>query len=87
MGVLDFVSSLFAGSGNIGDVHTGYKVIAMKNSSLPYKSIVLAKRNNKEASTNYVIWSFDKRPGGGYHSGTYENDYEKAQKYFRERNE
>jgi hypothetical protein len=84
MVILDILSSLFAGSGNIGDVHTGYKVIAVKSNS-PYESIVFAKKNSKEASTNYVIWLFDKGPGGGYHSGFYENDYEEAQKLFRER--
>ena len=69
----------------IGDIHAGYKVIAVKKAELPIFSIVLCEKvaDSACAETKYVVWTFYHSTGtvgGGY----YEDNLAEAQKAFEQ---
>jgi len=69
----------------VGDMHVGFRVISVKDRALDHLSIVLAENVSATVSAKYVVWTLDRRPGGGYRSGTYVSDRAEAQKAFDSR--
>jgi hypothetical protein len=69
----------------VGDMHVGYRVVSVKDGALPHLSIVMAENVSVERLPKYVVWTLDRRPGGGYRSGDYTNDRAEAQKAFDSR--
>lgn len=72
---------------SIGDTNVGYRVVAVKRGSLDHLSIVMAERVSNTAPTQYVVWTFDHRPGFGFVCGVYRNDQAEAQRLFELREE
>ena len=69
----------------VGDMNVGFRVIAVKDGALDHLSIVLAENVSATVSAKYVVWTLDRRPGGGYKSGRYLSDRAEAQKIFESR--
>ncbi len=70
-----------------GTVNAGYKIIAVKEAPMKYpiplvpaESIVLAKRVNNSAPTNYVVWEYVGH--GEFRSGIYEDNRAEAENIF-----
>jgi hypothetical protein len=66
-------------------MHVGFRVISVKDGSLDHLSVVLAENVSASISAKYVVWTLDRRPGGGYKSGTYVSDRGEAQRAFDSR--
>lgn len=77
--------SAAAQGATVGDMHVGYRVISVKDGALAHLSIVMAENVNAERSPKYVVWTLDRRPGGGYRSGDYTDDRAEAQRAFDSR--
>lgn len=69
----------------IGDTNAGYRVVAVKKGAFDHLSIVMAERVSDRAPTQYVVWGFDHRPGGGFKAGIYEDNGLEAQRVFESR--
>ena len=69
----------------VGDMHVGFRVISVKDGALDHLSIVLAENVSASVSVKYVVWTLDRRPRGGYKSGTYDSDSAEAQRAFDSR--
>lgn len=69
----------------VGDINVGFRVISVKDGALDHLSIVLAENVSADVSARYVVWTLDRRPGGGYKSGRYISDKAEAQKTFDSR--
>jgi len=69
----------------IGDTNVGYRVVAVRKGAFVNESIIMAERVSDRAPSQYVVWTFDHRPGGGFKSGIYEDDRSKAQEVFESR--
>lgn len=68
----------------VGDMHVGFRVISVKDGAQDHLSIVLAE-NVSASAANYVVWTLDRRPGGGYRSGIYVDERAEAQRAFDSR--
>ena len=67
---------------SIGDMHVGFRIISVKDAALDHLSIVLAENVSAERRPKYVVWTLDRRPGGGYRTGQYSSDRAHIQEIF-----